>query len=528
MERRSYQNQLFWARKRLGRALFLWPRQGGKTTTMAEQSLHEMVETPGKLVVFGSASLNIGSEFTEKEVAAWGKLLSGFRTPKHKMEIGERKGEDGFKAIPDLSPADMAELFDRSKFEVRIWHSNSVCSRTKVIAANLATFRSWSGSVKMDEIAFLKDLRVMLQEAEPMFSTDPTFGLMMATTLPDDYAHYSYELTTPDDYQEEWPLSPDGHWFKSRAGLWVHRVTADDAYAAGRKYYNPDTRQEETPDENRESSLDKEGWDRSNRHKRPAVGTSAVNPIDLDNAQRRGAGASIAAEGDPPAGWLDLFGDGPINAGLDLASTEGKKSNPNALTLTQKHAGRTVARVILYWKTANPKVTMDRLRAVFTGLQGSGRKCRRLNADATNDANFVKLIAAELRGLVDVVAINSSQSVSFRGMDQSARTVSWTLLREAVENNVIDLPPGRYVQQDFMRTKRAPGDLYVASVGPNGEHADTADSTRLAMLADITGGPAQIRAVQCGAGLGSKSPKRRGLREFYNAVKGQILTRLTP
>ena len=73
-----------------------------------------------------------------------------------------------------------------------------------------------------------------------------------------------------------------------------------------------------------------------------------------------------------------------------------------------------------------------------------------------------------------------------------------------------------------------PGDLYVASVGPNGEHADTADGTRLAMLADITGGPAQIRAVQCGAGLGSGKAKRRGLSALLSAVKGQILTRLTP
>ena len=523
MKRRAYQDQLFWARRKLRRYLALWMRQGGKTTTMAEQALHEMVEDANRLIIFVSASLNIGSEFTEKEVVAWRKLLAQWNNRKHKLEYGERKGEDGFKAVADLKADDMAELMDKSKFEVRIWHSNSTYSRSKIIAANLDTFRSWSGRVKVDEVCFLRALRVMLQEAEPMFGSDPSFNLVMSTTLPDDYANYGYELTTPDDYREEWPVNPNGNWFKSRAGLWVHRVTADDAYAAGRKFFNPETGAEETPDENRESSLDKEGWDRSNRHKRPTVGTSAVNPIDLDNAQRRGALSAMAAEGGPPAGWLDLFGEGPINAGLDLASTEGKKSNPTSLALTQKHAGRTVARLVLWWKTANPKVTMDRLRAVFTALQGAGRRARMLNADATNDANFVKLIAAELRGLVTVNAVNSSESVSFRGMDQSARTVSWTLLREAVENNTIDLPPGRYVQQDFMRTKRAPGDLYVASVGPNGEHADTADATRLALLADITGGPVAARAVQVG---GAGKPKRRGLRDLFKSAAGTLLGKL--
>ena len=52
------------------------------------------------------------------------------------------------------------------------------------------------------------------------------------------------------------------------------------------------------------------------------------------------------------------------------------------------------------------------------------------------------------------------------GLESSARTVSWTILREQVEANTIDLPPGRYIALDFMRTKRAPGELYVASVGP--------------------------------------------------------------
>jgi hypothetical protein len=514
MKRRAYGDQLFWARKRLGRYLALWPRQAGKTTTLADQGIHEMVETPGKLVIFGSASLNIGTEYTEKEVVAWNNLLAGFKSPKHKLEVGENRGHDIFKAVPDLKPADMAELFDKSKFEVRIWHSNSVCSRTKVIAANLATFRSWSGSVKLDELAFLPDLRIMLQEAEPMFSTDPTFNMVMATTLPDDYAHYSYELTTPDDYREDWPLDPKGNWFKSRAGLWVHRVTADDAYAAGRKYYNPDTRAEETPDENRESSLDKEGWDRSNRHKRPSVGTSALNPVDVDNAQRRGKDSCLAGEGDPPAGWLDCLGSGELTAGLDLASTEGKKSNPTSLTLLEKRAGRFSARLVLWWKTAQPAVTERRLVEIFTALCSTGRKVKVLNADATNDRLYVQTLRDRLRHLVKVKGIVSSSSIKHRGQELSARTVSWTMLRETVEENQIDLPPGRYVAQDFLRTKRAPGDLYVASVGPNGEHADTADGTRLALMGHLHGsGPVEIEPVRIASFGQSKGP-RPGLRDL--------------
>lgn len=525
MKRRVYQDQLFWARKRLGRYLALWPRQGGKTTTLAEQGLHEMVEEAGKTVIFASASLNMGTEYTEKTAKAFHNLLKDYRTGKdRKLEYGERIGENDFKAVPDLKIDDMMELMDKSKFEVRIWHSNTVCSREKIIAASVATFRSWSGSVKLDELAFLKDLRVIIQEAEPMFSSDPTFNMVMATTLPDDYSHYSYELTTPEDYREEWPVNPQGHWFKSRAGLWVHRVTADDAFAAGRVYFNPDTRKEETPDENRESSLDKEGWDRSNRHKRPAVGTSALNPVDVDNAQRRGANNCIGCEGDPPAGWLDCIGEGELCAGLDLASTEGKKSNPTSLTITEKRAGRFAARIILWWKTANPAVTEKRLIEVFTAIRTAGKKVKVLNADATNDRLYVQTLRKVLKHLVRVEPIVSSATVQWRSQDLSARTVSWTLLRECVEENKMDLPAGKYVATDFMRTKRAPGDIYVASVGPNGEHADTADGTRLALMGHIiNGGPAEVRAVQMGTGMAGagKGRTRPGLRALMSWVRGK-------
>jgi hypothetical protein len=231
---RDYQLQAFWAFKRLRRYLMLWLRQGGKTTTLSKQSLLEMAEQAGKLITFVSCSLNIGSEFVEKEAKTFHDILDELRREaqgaEKKLTIGyrpngDRDGEDNFKTLPDDTPwEDIADCLERSRFELRLWHSDTVCSRTKVIAANIATARSWSGSVKFDEIAFIRDLKTFLAEIEPIFSTDPSFNLIMATTPPPDYAHYAYELLTPEDGKDDFPLNPKGNWFKNRAGIYVHRV----------------------------------------------------------------------------------------------------------------------------------------------------------------------------------------------------------------------------------------------------------------------------------------------------------------
>src|SRR5579863_4617839 len=68
MEERLYQREVmrefalsdsrFWA--------LLWERQAGKSTTLADFALYEMLRHPGRTVVYGSASLLLAQEITIK------------------------------------------------------------------------------------------------------------------------------------------------------------------------------------------------------------------------------------------------------------------------------------------------------------------------------------------------------------------------------------------------------------------------------------------------------------------------------
>jgi hypothetical protein len=489
-KRLSYQDQAFWARKKLRRYMLAWLRQGRKTTTLAEQSLHEMAEHAGRLITFATASLNLGSEMPEKEAWVWQAFLKDMQewADERKLQLvaGQRRhvnDDDSWRQLPDdIDIAAIADLLEHSKFEVRLKHSNTVSSRLKVIAANVQTARGFSGSVKLDEAAFVDDLQTLLAELEPIFSTDPTFNFLMATTPPPDYAHYAYELLSPEEGNMEFPLNPEGNWFLNRAGLWVHRVTIDDAAAAGRKNYHPDSGAEITPDEAREASMNKEGWDRSNRLTRPMVGTSAVSPLAMDSAQRRGLNCSFAAHWDEsqtalPAGALDHI-SGTVTVGLDLATTTKKKSNPTSLAIGDMRDGHFAARLILWWKTANPHVTTDRTLLILRALQSMDVRVHGLGIDATSERYFADLLKGAIGSLAPVSLLVSSESIDTPEGKINLKTLMGNRLADAAESDKLTLPFSTYVYKDWMRVVKDRGG-YDAAVGPNGEHGDTFDAVKI-------------------------------------------------
>lgn len=530
-QRRAYQQQAMFApdkflapgakREGLRRFFLLWLRQGGKTTVFGEQSLREMMRYKGRLVTFASANLNMGSEMVEKEAKGWTEMLEDLRAEalagKKRLEMGMRDKEDGteFKALPaDTNWAGLADLMERNRFELRLWHSNTVCSRTKIIAANLRTARSWSGSVKLDEAPFVQDLRNLLAELEPIFATDPTFTFLMAGTLPPDYAHYSYELCMPEDgrdpgSEEEFPADPNGHWYKNRAGLWVHRVSVDDAALAGRKVYDPDTGVEQTVEENRDMSLDREGWDRSNRHKRPLVGTSAVSPVTLDACQQRGKSRGLAGPDEPPPGWLDMIGKGKLALGLDLATTEGKKSNPAALAVVEQNGMDYWVRLILWWKTSNPAVTRDKVKQVLQALKNSGRRPRQLAVDATNERFFATDLRTHVGTLCNVTLVSGSDGAEYRGEGMNMKAYLGNLLANTAEDGRLSLPQHKYVADDFARVTRAAGS-FVAVVGANGEHGDTFDAVKLALYGLTGAGEVHAEGVALGGTGAPAEPRDAG------------------
>ena len=112
--------------------------------------------------------------------------------------------------------------------------------RTKVIAPNIATARSWSGTVLLDEVAFIRNLRELITALLPVISTDKNFKLILATTPPEfDDTHYSLRTagTKPPEIKFQ-PRACEGNWYTSESGIRVHRADAFDTALAGKKIYD--------------------------------------------------------------------------------------------------------------------------------------------------------------------------------------------------------------------------------------------------------------------------------------------------
>ena len=507
-KRRAYQEQAFWGNKSLRRYFLAWLRQGGKTTTLAEQSLLEMAEHEGRLITFATASLNLGTEMPEKEAQVWKQFLTDMQAwadeRGKQLVAGERRHEadaDSWRALPaDIDIAALADVLEHNKFEVRLRHTNTISSRLKVIAASVRTARGLTGSVKIDEAPFVEDLKTLMAEMEPIFSTDPTFCYLMAGTPPPDYADWSYELFTDEEGREEWEPNAEGNWFRNRAGIWVHRVTIDDAALAGRKIYHPDTGKEISADEAREASPDKEGWDRSNRLVRPKMGTSAVSPVKLEGAQKRGKERATAAawpvdELDPlnftlPADLL-AHCKGSVALGMDLGTTTKEKSNPTALaTVTPDGEGFHVP-ALTWWKTSDPRVTKGRVRAFVLALKAAGVTIRGLGIDGTSETFFAKELAAELSDLCEVTIYIGGANVdgvkSIDGLNVNVKAHKGNRISTLAESDLLSLPGGRYLYEDWMLVKKRAG-TFEASIGSQGQHGDTFDAVGLGILRlEITG-----------------------------------------
>ncbi len=84
----------------------------------------------------------------------------------------------------NVSAVSFAELFSQQRLEFRVYHDRTSYSRTKVIAPNIATARSWSGTVLLDEVAFIRNLRELMTALLPVISTDKQFKLIVSTTRP--------------------------------------------------------------------------------------------------------------------------------------------------------------------------------------------------------------------------------------------------------------------------------------------------------------------------------------------------------
>jgi len=361
----------FWA--------LLWERQAGKSTTLADFALYEMLRHTDRTVIYGSASLLLGQEITLKAAirtdqsireliegdaavlkhfadtaqstidaqaqnpvppnpfSGMTELLNKLcaaqlpknqRTPLRKkydlrqnvvwprhgdladflpvilalrngtasLEFKTFDSSTGKEIIggrgasaKQISAAGFAELFSKQRLEFRVYHGPTSYSRTKVIAPNLATARSWSGTVLLDEVAFIRNLRELMTALLPVISTDKQFKLILSTTPPEfNDTHYSFELLAPSAGQLFSPRA-EGNWYQSESGVRVHRADAFDTHLAGKRIFDLKTGGEITPAEAFTRAPNKDGHRIAHWLTWMLGGSAACDLARLITAQERGA-----------------------------------------------------------------------------------------------------------------------------------------------------------------------------------------------------------------------------------------------
>lgn len=516
---RAYQSEADLGFKRHGLLLLLWRRQAGKTEMLSTWAIEALFKEPGTTVILASASLNVGGEVALRAAHTFATILACFRSVIAELErmdtgtaapdrfivhLDDSSAEPGTQNShlatpsaaqlktrnPELGTANsaahgaaLAAAFTAGKLAVHFKHDCGRFSRLKVLAPNPATARGFSGTVFLDEIGFIPNFREVWDAVEPITASDPNFRLIMCTTPPADTAHYAHELIVPPAGLAFTPANPDGTWYRSEAGIMVHRVDAWDADAAGARLFHPETRVPLSVDEHRALALDKEAWDRNYGLRLATTGTAAVSLSALHHAQNRAESARcLAFENQLPPDWRIRLGDlrEPVTLGFDVATTERESSNPSALAVIERTDTGHAVRLLFRWKTDDPKVSTAYLREFVSTL-----RVRRLCVDATNEKFFAQSLRDELSRHCPVELVVSSEKIAVGAESHLLKTYLGNLVVSALDDARLALPPDRWVNLDFRLVRKSRGG-FDAEVDGSGHHADTFDATKLALHGWLT------------------------------------------
>lgn len=476
---------------------FLARRQYGKTTTFAKIALKKMMKQRDHTVIFGSAKLGLSREIVRAEARILQVAISEALAQAAQSAVKVVDASTG-KAPDALTADDFAELFEAQRLEFRYYHGRGTYSRTKVVALRPDTVGE-TGDLMCDEIGRVANWREVWEAVSPIIASNPAFRCTLATTIPPDDAHYSWDMLVPPA-GTVFETCGQGNVYESEMGITVLRVDAFDAYADGVPLYNMKTGAAETPAENRAAESDKDAWDRNYGLKFLMGGASACGLIQLATAQERGIGKCLHAETqsdddlDRALEFLaEHLGEGAVGVGLDLATTEGATSNPSALAVVEAAGAELLARLILTWKTNDPAVAEARVRAVLAAVarRPTGGRAKALHIDATNERYFAAGLQRSLRAEVPVTCVVGSETVQKPGYEpMTMKQFLGSLLVGELDDNHLTLPPQKYVKEDFRLVKKDRG-LFVCTPDPQGRHGDTFDGTKLGINA-LKGNPPAI------------------------------------
>lgn len=508
MERRPYQHEAlraftdaelrFWA--------MLWERQSGKSTTFADMALYAMMRRKWATCIYASASLLLSQEIVLKQAARVDMSARELvekdagvlhqAAARYAAEVDQAglmfrtaDGADG-TVLGTLSVDDFADLFEKQRLEFRVYHSETVFSRTKVIAPNVATARSWTGTVFLDEVAFIRGLRELIVALLPVISTHPDFRLVMGTTPPEfDDTHYSFELLAPPA-GTEFRACARGNWYESEAGVRVHRADCYDTHAAGKVIYDVRTGDPITPEEALKRAPNKDGHRIAHELRWMIGGAAACDLQRLRSAQERGIGQCQCLEIDSDSAmdaamaWLEARIDpqAPVGLGFDVATTEKGKSNPSVLAVAEEHGPEIVIRQALIWKTRDPDVARERIARVLRVVAARpGKRARALSIDATSERYFAEDCRKEFGRDVPVLLVVASERVDRPGLE---KPTNWKEFLgdqyvAKLDDNRLTLPPEAYLRIDHRLVRKDRG-RYVCEADEDGRHGDTFDAGKLA------------------------------------------------
>ncbi len=390
------------------------------------------------------------------------------------------------KEIPSapLREADFAELFSQQRLEFRVYHDRTSYSRTKVIAPNIATARSWSGTVLLDEVAFIRNLRELMTALLPVISTDKQFKLILGTTPPEfDDTHYSFELLAPPPEIKFQPRA-EGNWYTSESGIRVHRADAFDTALAGKKIYDLKTGAEITPQEAFTRAPNKDGHRIAHWLTWMLGGSAACDLLRLRTAQERGINQcqnfQINSDADmvPALNWLSnnvggtRWGETPsspdqiggasvpasrprsllrIGLGFDVATTTKGKSNPSVLSIMEERGPEWIVRARFIWKTKDPEVANQRLSSILDIFECCGIRPKALAQDATNERYYAEQNRTLFRRRLPVILVVASQAVDKPGLDKPTNWKEYlgNQLVAKLDDNNLTLPPDEYTRTDY-------------------------------------------------------------------------------
>lgn len=493
---RPYQEATFWAPYRL--LVKLARRQTGKTYGEAMKAIDINMERPWNDVIYASASINVGAEMIQKDVLVWTEAMNKLRVV---IEASNQRLESSFDGLDYDACCD---IFEHSKLMIKIMHSRTSWSRTIIIAPNVATARGWTGTVILDEIDFMPQFDEMYEAVEPIMSSNKDFRMRMSTTLGKDDNSWVYRNCAPPEGFDPMSVNPKGKWYTSPMGIRVHMLNAWDAHAAGVVMYDTNDGTELTPEQHREKSLDRDGWDRNYGIIFKKGGLSAVSRQSILSANQlcRTLFPCVAVEDIEPAKIADLlprFTDTApvIGIGLDLATTTNKKSNPSALSIGERVGRFTVPRLLGRFHSADPELT----RLILdSAIEACPAKPQFVIIDASNERFFaIDLRTKILRkyGIPVYLYIAGETIEVTPGQKLTKKTYSGNLLVNAIDDGDMPLPAARWLEDDIRSVRREKG-LFENVLDNAGNHGDVFDALKMMHFGFVRGcGPVEIDACGC-------------------------------